>query len=75
VFEGIGVSSGSLIGGMFMDWYGGSLTFRYYSIAFAVFFAFHVIVQWLLTRIYGPYGKTGTHEEIAQMKDTDSEKN
>ena len=56
-----------------MDAYGGSLTFRVYSLAFAVFFVFHLTVQWILERIYGPHGKKSSNitEEIADERDED----
>lgn len=51
--------------------YGGSLTFRAYSIAFTVFFIFHLAIQWILTKIYGPYGKK--HENIEEITDSKDE--
>lgn len=57
VFEGIGVSTGSYIGGMLMESVQGSQTFRIFSYGAFIFFALHVSVQWLLTKIDGPYGK------------------
>jgi p-aminobenzoyl-glutamate transporter AbgT len=56
-----------------MDKYGGSLTFRVYALAFAVFFVFHLVIQWILERIYGPHGKkkSEVEEEIADEKDED----
>lgn len=63
VFEGVGVSFGSWLGGSLIDKYGGSLTFRYFSIAaFLAFFA-HIIVQMLMNKFLGPYGKKSTNEE------------
>ena len=53
-----------------MDQYGGSLTFRFYALAFAVFFVCHLIIQWVLERIYGPHGKKKSEvEAIADDKD------
>lgn len=62
VFEGIGVSFGSWLGGYLVDEHGGAIAFRYFSIAaFLVFFA-HIIVQMLMNKFLGPYGKKSTNE-------------
>ena len=64
VFEGIGVSVGSLIGGFLMESVGGSMTFRYFSYAAGCCFAAHVLVQALLNKITGTaYGKKTYDEE------------
>lgn len=55
-----------------MDKYGGSLTFRVYALAFAVFFVFHLVIQWILERIYGPHGKKSSEvEEITDERNED----
>lgn len=38
----------------------GSATFRIFSYGAFLFFALHVMVQWLLTKFTGPYGKKST---------------
>ena len=69
VFEGIGVSMGSLIGGILMQNIGGSGTFRLFSVAAFFCFISHVFIQWLLTRISGPYGKkSSVHISQADSK-------
>lgn len=60
MFEGVGVSTGSLIGGKLMENLQGSTTFRIFSYGAFLFFGLHVLVQWLLTKITGPYGKKTT---------------
>lgn len=50
VFEGIGVSLGSFLGGLFMDIYGGSRTFRIFGIFALVACLVHALVQFLLQR-------------------------
>lgn len=60
MFEGVGVSTGSLIGGKLMEKLQGSATFRIFSYGAFLFFGIHVLVQWLLTKITGPYGKKTT---------------
>ncbi|XP_065348789.1 major facilitator superfamily domain-containing protein 6-A isoform X1 [Cloeon dipterum] len=50
VFEGIGVSMGSLIGGILFNDIGGANTFLAYSIATFVLFCLHVAVQPLMRR-------------------------
>lgn len=62
VFEGVGVSTGSLIGGRLMNTIRGSATFRIFSYGAFFFFGLHVLVQWLLTKITGPYGKKSSPE-------------
>lgn len=65
VFEGIGVSTGSFVGGYLMENYGGSKAFEYYSYAFVIFFLLHISIQWILTQLFGPFGKKSIHESIA----------
>jgi hypothetical protein len=58
------VSTGSFVGGYLMEKYGGSKAFQFFSIAFVLFFFLHVIVQWILTKLFGPYGKKSSHEPV-----------
>lgn len=48
VFEGVGVSLGSLIGGMLYESYKGPLTFRLFGIGALVLCLLHAGVQYLL---------------------------
>lgn len=50
VFEGVGVSAGSFIGGLLFKWYGGAATFRMFGICSFIFCLLHVAVQYLLHR-------------------------
>ncbi|XP_018325099.1 major facilitator superfamily domain-containing protein 6-A-like [Agrilus planipennis] len=50
VFEGVGVSLGSLMGGYLIEIYGGSMTFRILSIAAFVFSVLHALVQFILQK-------------------------
>ncbi|XP_055619237.1 major facilitator superfamily domain-containing protein 6-A isoform X2 [Toxorhynchites rutilus septentrionalis] len=56
VFEGVGVSLGSLLAGNLFARVGGSSTFRLFGIAALVLFVAHVTVQYLLDR-FGTKGK------------------
>lgn len=47
-FEGIGVSIGSLIGGVLIDQYGGADTFLIFGIGALICFVLHVIIQFRL---------------------------
>lgn len=73
VFEGIGVSTGSFIGGYLMENYGGSIAFRYFSIAFVIFLIIHITIQAILTKIFGPSGKKSIHEPVHDSLDEDTE--
>lgn len=79
VFEGIGVSTGSYIGGLMMERFQGSTTFRIFSFGAFAFFGIHVMVQWLLTKFTGPYGKkstmNGTDENSDKMSNETLEVN
>lgn len=66
VFEGIGVSTGSFIGGILMNNLQGSVTFKIFSIGAFAFFGIHVLVQWIITKVSGPYGKKSTVEDENQ---------
>lgn len=48
VFEGVGVSLGSLIGGIIYEKYGGWWAFRIFGLASLVCCVVHVIAQYLL---------------------------
>ncbi|KAF2887038.1 hypothetical protein ILUMI_19135 [Ignelater luminosus] len=50
VFEGIGVSLGSFIGGLFFQEFGGSMTFRIFGISALVVCLLHAGVQYLIQR-------------------------
>lgn len=51
----------------------GSATFRLFSYGAFIFFVVHVLVQWLLTKLTGPYGKKSTvHEESPDNKSTEA---
>lgn len=50
LFEGIGVSLGSFVGGIMYDVYGGQLTFRLYGIGAIVACFLHAGVQYFLNR-------------------------
>lgn len=63
VFEGVGVSFGSWLGGNLMSQHGGSVTFRYFGIAAFLAFLAHIIIQWLMDKFLGPYGKKSHSEE------------
>uniref|UniRef100_A0A182MVN7 Major facilitator superfamily associated domain-containing protein n=1 Tax=Anopheles culicifacies TaxID=139723 RepID=A0A182MVN7_9DIPT len=56
VFEGVGVSLGSLLAGNLFHRIGGSSTFRAFGIAALVLFVLHVVVQKLTDR-FGSQGK------------------
>lgn len=47
-----------------MENYGGSKAFEFYSYAFVIFFAIHIFVQWILTQLFGPFGKKSTHAAV-----------
>lgn len=57
IFEGVGVSTGSFIGGYMMQHMGGSYTFRIFGIVALVLFAVHVIVQKLIVKCACTSGK------------------
>lgn len=57
VFEGVGVSIGSLVGGIMFSKVGGSATFRWFGLGAMVFMVIHVVVQKLYARIVGSFGK------------------
>lgn len=48
VFEGVGISLGSLVGGVLYDGFGGAATFRTFGIASLIACVIHAGVQWLM---------------------------
>lgn len=58
IFEGIGVSAGSFIGGIMFDKVGGSRMFLIYGIAVLVFCVIHMVLQFLLQRYSNVHGKS-----------------
>ncbi|PSN34536.1 hypothetical protein C0J52_19087 [Blattella germanica] len=65
VFEGVGVSLGSLFGGMLYDKFGGAITFRIYGSFALALFILHSLVQFLL-------GRRSVYNEQARAKDFNS---
>uniref|UniRef100_A0A336LKW0 CSON013643 protein n=2 Tax=Culicoides sonorensis TaxID=179676 RepID=A0A336LKW0_CULSO len=63
VFEGIGVSLGSLLGGRLMGKIGGSLLFRYFGIAAWVAAALHALVQRFIKKPTKLHGKVQELQE------------
>ncbi|KAL0279919.1 UNVERIFIED_CONTAM: hypothetical protein PYX00_001370 [Menopon gallinae] len=53
IFEGIGVSMGSFLGGLFFEKYGGAICFRIFGTMAFVVFILHVATQYLLGRSSG----------------------
>ena len=45
-----------------MDSVKGSMAFQYFSYGAFFFFALHVFIQWMLSKLIGPYGKKSTVE-------------
>lgn len=64
IFEGVGVSSGSFIGGYMMKHFGGSFTFRMFGIAALLLCAVHVIVQKLVVKCACTSGKKVNGERV-----------
>lgn len=63
IFEGVGVSTGSFIGGYLMKSVGGSQTFRLFGLAALICAALHFIVQKLLDRFSSERGKIYDYED------------
>lgn len=59
IFEGVGVSLGSLLAGHLFQKIGGSKTFRLFGISALVLFVAHVLIQFTVDR----FGKRGKHDE------------
>lgn len=49
-----------------MDTIKGSATFRIFSYGSFILFVAHVLVQWALTKIIGPYGKKSSAENAGK---------
>lgn len=69
IFEGIGVSAGSFLGGYMMNEVGGSETFRIFGIAAMILSVIHFIAQYFLEKYSTEPGKEITHT-ITQEKYT-----
>ena len=51
----------------------GSATFRIFSYGAFLFFGIHVLVQWLLEKFTGPYGKkSSVHDEKPDQKSSEA---
>lgn len=71
IFEGIGVSSGSLLGGYLMKAYGGSITFRVFGIAAICLSFVHHFVNRFIDEFLSKHGKIDdVLGRISQYKDT-----
>lgn len=57
MFEGVGVSAGSFIGGYLMNEFGGSATFRLFGVVAIIFSVIHFIVQTVLDKYVDDVGK------------------
>lgn len=68
IFEGVGVSTGSFIGGILFERIGGSNTFRIYGIAVLVFCVIHIAVQKLLQRYSSVNGKNRSESSAIQAE-------
>lgn len=69
VFEGIGVSLGSFVGGYLFQSIGGSATFRLFSMGASVCLVVHVVVQKVYARFAGSFGKSGGGDGIETDRD------
>lgn len=71
VFEGIGVSSGSLLGGYLMKEFGGSITFRVFGIAAICLSFVHHFVNRFIDECLSKHGKIDDAVgRISKYKDT-----
>lgn len=68
IFEGVGVSIGSFIGGIMFERVGGSRTFLIYGIAVLVFCVIHIGVQKLLQRYSNVNGKNRSESGAIQAE-------
>lgn len=56
IFEGVGTSLGSFIGGRLYETYGGRNTFQWFGIASLVFCGIHIVVQYVFRNRAGHVG-------------------
>lgn len=68
VFEGIGVSCGSLLAGNLFNQVGGGQTFRWFGVAALVLFAVHVVIQWVVDRFAARGKQLQQHHSQAEEK-------
>lgn len=68
VFEGVGVSLGSLIAGLLFNNIGGSATFRLFGMGAMICLVVHVIVQKVYARFAGSFGKAGSGTDAQQRE-------
>lgn len=71
IFEGVGVSTGSFIGGIMFERVGGSSTFRIYGISVLVFCVIHVVLQKLIQRYSNVNGKDRFESNTVQASNED----
>lgn len=71
IFEGVGVSIGSFVGGLLFESIGGSETFRIYGIVALVACLIHIIVQLLLQKY--SKDKTGKLKSKKYCEDTNKD--
>ncbi|XP_072393299.1 major facilitator superfamily domain-containing protein 6-A [Diabrotica undecimpunctata] len=71
VFEGIGVSAGSYLGGYCYQHFGGPLTFRYFGFGAIIVCFIHIAIQYLLR---GSQSQYSTPEETLEKIQRDDEK-
>lgn len=57
IFEGVGVSAGSFMGGYLMNEFGGSKTFCFFGVVAIIFSVIHFIVQKILDKYVDEIGK------------------
>lgn len=72
VFEGIGVSSGSLLCGWLMDKYGGITTFRVFSIGVLIWLMCFWLIQLLLRRLQASPAHLGHNHLVAYANPDDA---
>lgn len=71
IFEGVGVSTGSFIGGIMFERVGGSSTFRIYGISVLVFCVVHIGIQQLIQRYSNVNGKNRFESNAIQAGSAD----
>lgn len=73
IFEGVGVSTGSFIGGIMFERVGGSSTFRIYGICVLVFCVIHIGLQKMLQRYSNVNGKDRCGVVTAERSDVNDD--